>query len=192
MTKSTPRQAKQRSKKTNDEIAMDAGTHLDQVREILFGKRITLFEERLQRLEKQLLQEHAELRDATDARFEAIESHIRQELETLSTRLDSEGAKRTEALKRLTQELRETARTLEKQVGKLDEGATKMASDLRQHTTEQVKALSGQLREQTKALSALLERRFEELREEKTDRESLAALFAEMATRLSDTRSPTK
>ncbi|MDH3455610.1 MAG: hypothetical protein OER90_02105 [Gemmatimonadota bacterium] len=191
MAKKLTRQPKSRAAESSED-GVNPGAHLEQVRNILFGENLRTYEERLARLEKHLMQEHGELRDATDARFDALESHLRQELGAVSTRLEGEGVTRTETLKSLTREFRETLKTLEKRVDKLDDGTSKMGTDLRQHTAEQIKALSVQLREQSNTLSTLLERKFEELRTEKADRMSLAAVFAEMATRLSDKKDSSK
>jgi uncharacterized phage infection (PIP) family protein YhgE len=191
MAKKPTRPPKGRAARSSED-GVNPGVHLDQVRDILFGENLRTYEDRLARLEKHLMQEHSELRDATDARFDALESHLRQELGALSTRLEGEAATRTETLKSLTREFRETVDAVGKRVDKLDDGTAKLGSDLREHTAEQIKSLSVQLREQANTLSTLLERKFEELRAEKADRASLAAVFAEMATRLSGKKDSSK
>ena len=58
--------------------------------------------------------------------------------------------------------------------------------DLRNNLLQQSKELGDQMVQRHEEVSSLLERRFQELRQGKTDRAALASLFSEVALRLND------
>jgi hypothetical protein len=161
------------------------GGNLEKIREILFGAQVHDFEKRFTRLEEKLLKETADSRAETKKRFDAMEAFIRKEIESLADRVKGEQGERTEALKEISRDLRETAKNLEKKLAQQDEQATKGQRELRQQILDQSKSLTDEIRNRVKESAALLTRELRELRTEKTDRSALAGLFTEAAMRLS-------
>ena len=161
------------------------GGNLEKIREILFGAQVHDFEKRFTRLEERLLKETADSRAETKKRFDSMEAFIRKEIESLVERVKTEQGERSDAVKEISRDLRETAKTLEKKLAQLDEQATKGQRELRQQILDQSKSLTDEIRNRVKESAALLTRELKELRSDKTDRSALAGLFTEAAMRLS-------
>jgi uncharacterized phage infection (PIP) family protein YhgE len=169
------------------------GGNLEKIREILFGAQVHDFEKRFTRLEEKLLKETADSRADTKKRFDAMEAFIRKEIESLVDRVKTEQGERSDALKEISRDLRDTAKNLEKKLVQLDEQTTKGQRELRQQILDQSKSLSDEIRNRVKESAAVLTRELRELRSEKTDRSALAGLFTEAAMRLSgDMKQPGK
>jgi DNA anti-recombination protein RmuC len=167
-----------------DELA-GAG-NIDKIRDILFGVQMRDYEKRFSRLEERLIKEASELRDDTRKRFDALEQYVKQELESLNLLVTAEQNTRGEAFEALSQNIKDTARTFEKKTAQMDEQSTRSQSALRQQLLEQSKSLNDEIRRKYEELTAVLQREAQELRTDKTDRSSLAALFTEVALRLNN------
>ena len=165
---------------------LPAGGNIDKIRDIIFGNQMRDYEKRFGRLEDRLLKESSELRDELKRRFEQLEAYTRTEFEAMAEQLKNEQTERSSAEHTLTQTLSELGRTTEKRAVQLDEQAVKNARDLRQQLLDQAKQLSEELRLRVDNLAATLDREAQQLRTDKTDRAALAALFTEMAMRLTD------
>jgi archaellum component FlaC len=172
------------------EVLAAGGGNLEKIREILFGAQVHDFEKRFTRLEEKLLKETADSRAETKKRFDSMEAFIRKEIESLVERVKTEQGERSDAVKEISRDLRETAKTLEKKLAQLDEQATKGQRELRQQILDQSKSLTDEIRNRVKESAALLTRELKELRSDKTDRSALAGLFTEAAMRLSGDMKP--
>ncbi len=86
----------------------------------------------------------------------------------------------------LTRELQAAGQNLEQKIAQLDEQTARKGRDLRQQILDQSKNLNDEIRRKYEELSAMLEREAAELRNDKTDRSALAALFTEVALRLNN------
>ena len=165
---------------------LPGGGNIDRIRDIIFGNQMRDYERRFVRLEERLLKESADLREDVKRRFDQLDQYTRNEVDALSERLKSEHSARGAALTELTRELRDLAKTTEKRTTQLDEHATKNARELRQQLLDQARQLSDDLRARFDDLAAIVEHEASELRADKTDRAALAALFTEMAMRLTN------
>jgi neutral trehalase len=171
---------------------LSGGGNIDKIREILFGSQMRDYEKRFSRLEDRLLKECANLKDETRKRLEALELFMQQEVESLSERIRTAQESNIEATKEITreanqelaQELRNTTKSLDRRVSHLDEQSTKNQREIRQQLLEQSKNLSDDIQQKYVEILSMLEQEALELRTEKTDRATLAALFTEMAMRL--------
>jgi archaellum component FlaC len=172
------------------EVLAASGGNLEKIREILFGAQVHDFEKRFTRLEEKLLKETADSRAETKKRFDSMEAFIRKEIESLVERVKTEQGERSDAVKEISRDLRETAKNLEKKLAQLDEQATKGQRELRQQILDQSKSLTDEIRNRVKESAALLTRELKELRSDKTDRSALAGLFTEAAMRLSGDTKP--
>ena len=172
------------------DVLAAGGGNLEKIREILFGAQVHDFEKRFTRLEEKLLKETADSRAETKKRFDSMEAFIRKEIESLVERVKTEQGERSDAIKEISRDLRETAKNLEKKLAQLDEQATKGQRELRQQILDQSKSLTDEIRNRVKESAALLTRELKELRSDKTDRSALAGLFTEAAMRLSGDTKP--
>jgi hypothetical protein len=160
--------------------------NLEKIRTILFGSQMRDYEKRFTRLEERVLKVSTDLREEMRRSLDALEAYVKRELETLTDRLKGEQDERKVSLDDLSRELRDTGHTLEKKIAQVDEQASKIQRDLRQQLLEQSRVLSEDIRQKHEEIAAGLERALQELRVDKTDRSTLAALFTEVALRLNN------
>jgi hypothetical protein len=162
------------------------GGNIDKVRDILFGGQMRDYERRFNRLDERLAEETAALREEVRSRLAALEQFVRQETESLAERIRAEHDERTDATKELSREGREAAKSFEKKAGQLDDQIGKAQREARQQILELHQRMSDELRARTDEVLARLARESSELRNDKTDRATLAALLTEMAMRLNN------
>lgn len=164
----------------------DSAGNIDKVRDILFGGQMRDYDRRFQRLEERLVQEVGELKDDLRKRLAALEQFMKQEVASLADRITTEHDERTNATKDLSREARESAMAFEKKTGQLDDQIGRVQRELRQQILELQQRMSDDLREKVDDVLARLAREANELRSDKTDRATLAALLTEMAMRLNN------
>jgi DNA repair exonuclease SbcCD ATPase subunit len=169
------------------QAAEDLGAgNLDKVRDILFGGQMRDYERRFQRLDERLAHETAELKDEVRRRLTALEQFVKQETEALADRIRVEQEERTDATRELSREARENAKAFEKKTGQLDDQIGKVQRESRQQILELRQTVSDDLGARIQDVLSRLSRESAELRADKTDRATLAALLTEMAMRLNN------
>jgi DNA anti-recombination protein RmuC len=175
--------------KASHDAAADAiagGASIDKVRDILFGVQMRDYDKRFARLEERLLKETSDLKEDVKKRLAALEQYVKQEVDALGDRLSAEHEGRTDDVKDLGQQLRETSKAFEKRTAAMDDQSAKAQRDLRQQLLEQQQRLTEEMQQRHHELLEALSRDAGELRDEKADRAALASLFTEMAMRLSN------
>ena len=168
------------------ETAEASGASVEKIRDILFGSQIKNYESRFSRLEDALARETGEIKDTMRRRLDSLEAFFKSETESLAARLKTERDEREEVLNNISRELKASSVQLSKKILDLDNKAAQDRSAARQELMAESRKLLDEIRQRNDSLSALLETRVEELRNAKTDRSALAALFVEMAVRLKD------
>jgi DNA repair exonuclease SbcCD ATPase subunit len=159
---------------------------LDKVRDILFGAQSREYEKRIGRLEERIIKEASDLRNELRTRFDALESYIKGEIESLTHAQKTEQDARTDSVAGLSRELKDLNGALDRKSSQLDERVTKTQRELREQILDQSKNLNNEVRQKYEELSAALEREARELRSDKTDRSALADMFTELALRLNN------
>ena len=162
------------------------GANVDKIRDILFGSQMRDYDKRFSRLEERLAKAADALRDDLKKRFDSLESFVQQEVESLQQRLKTEKSERVDAFKELTRETRDSSKTIENRLSQLDERLAAAQGDLRSRILDQSKTLLSEIRKTHGEMESALEHEAEILRNEKTDRATLADLLTEMALRLKD------
>ncbi len=168
------------------ETAEASGASVDKIREILFGSQIKNYETSFARLEDALARETAEIKVTMRRRLDSLEAFFKKETESLATRLKTERDEREEMLNNISHELKAASAQLSKKILDLDNKVAQDRSAGRQELMTESRKLLDEIRQRNDSLSALLETRVRELRDVKTDRSALAALFVELAVRLKD------
>jgi DNA anti-recombination protein RmuC len=168
------------------ETAEASGASVEKIRDILFGSQIKNYESRFSRLEDALARETAEIKDTMRRRLDSLEAFFKSETESLAARLKTERDEREEVLNNISRELKASSAQLSKKILDLDNKAAQDRSAARQELMAESRKLLDEIRQRNDSLSTLLETRVQELRNAKTDRSALAALFVEMAVRLKD------
>jgi DNA repair exonuclease SbcCD ATPase subunit len=160
--------------------------NVDKIRDILFGSQMRDYDTRFARLEESLRKESSDLRDTTKKRLDALETYVKKELEALEARLKGEKEERTESDRQLASDLKGTAESIAKKISDVKDQLGEAKHELRRDLLQQSKDLSDEIGGKNEELGALLDRRVQELRNDKTDRATLASLLTEMAMRLTD------
>jgi len=164
----------------------DGGGNIEKVRDILFGSQMRDTDRRFSRLEERLAQDTAEMKEEVRKRLSALEQFVKQEAESLAERIKTEHDDRTDATKELSREARESAKAFEKKTGVLDDQISRTQRELRQQILELHQRLTDDLRQKVDEVLARLSHEAEELRHDKADRATIAALLTEMAMRLNN------
>lgn len=162
-----------------------AGTgNIDKIREILFGAKMRDYEARFLRLEARLIKESDDIKQEIRNRTAALERLAQEEIQALSDRFKAEREERKEAISSTAAQINESIRSVERKNTQLDDKTAESQRDLRRQIFDHSNNLSEQIRRQHESLARLVEQRFEELRDSKTDRATLSGFLAELATRL--------
>jgi hypothetical protein len=158
--------------------------NLDKVRDIIFGAQMRDYERRFARVEERLAKETADLSAEVRARLAALEEYVRRETESLSERIRGESDARAETAAGLSREQRESASALQRRDSHLEDQIGRAQRELRQQLLEQHQALSDEIRQRVEEVVSRLNRESSEIRADKADRATIAALLTEMAMRL--------
>lgn len=170
----------------SSQVLRGGAGNVDKIRDILFGTQMRDYESRFNRLEETLIKETLEIRETNRKKFEQLEGFVRREFETVQSRIKSERDERIEVASQLARELKDLTDGLSRRIRDLDDRGTTTERELRNDLLQQARDLTEEIRARHEELSTILDRRVHELRDGKTDRATLAALFSEVALRLSD------
>ena len=168
------------------QILRGGAGNVDKIRDILFGSQMRDYEARFARLEETVVKETVEIRETNKRRFEQLESYIKREFETIQARFKSERDERLDAAGQHSRELKELSDSLSRRIRDLDDRSSSVERDLRSQLMQQQRDLTDEMRASHDEIVSLLEKRYHELRDSKTDRAALSTLFTEVALRLSD------
>ena len=157
---------------------------LDKVRDILFGGQMRDLDRRFARVEERLAKESAALEEDMRKRRSALEGFARSETEALAQRISAEYDARSEANGDLLRQMQERYAEFEKKTGLLNDQLARAQRELRQQILETHQRLADEIREKVDQVLARLRQEADDLRDDKADRTTLAALFTEMAMRL--------
>ncbi|TFI50977.1 hypothetical protein BLD44_028760 [Mastigocladus laminosus UU774] len=157
---------------------------LDKVRDILFGGQMRELEKKFTRLEDRLIKECASLRDETKKRLDYLENYIKNEIEAVNSQVKTEQSKREEAITILSEDQKGINLSIERKLSQFDEQTATKTRELREQLLSQSQSLQDDIRQKYEEILALLQQESQEIRAEKTDRSTLAAMFTELAIRL--------
>jgi uncharacterized protein YijF (DUF1287 family) len=158
--------------------------NLDKVRDILFGGQMRDLDQRFARVEERLTRETADLAEDVRKRLASVEQYAATEAEALAQRIKGEYEARTMATKELSRQLQDTTGEFEKRSGAIEDQLARAQRELRQQILDVQQQLTAEIRQRFDALQAQLRQEAVDLRNAKTDRSTLAALFTEVAMKL--------
>ena len=148
--------------------------NIDKVRDLLFGGQMRDYDRRFTRFEERLVQESTELKEDVRKRLLALEQFVKQETASLAA-----------AAKELSREVRDNAKATEKKTGQIDAQVEKLQGELRKQILDLHKRVTDDIRGKIDDVLARLSQEASDLRHDKADRATIAALLNEMALRLS-------
>ncbi len=169
-----------------DEAPAEDVSSLEQIRDILFGRQMSAYEERFSLLEERILEATEALRQETRERLDSLDAYVREEVDGMGRRITHERDIRTVAVEELIASVRQHRDALGKRMDSVEEATNEVAEALR------AQVLSGATRAQetreirTDDLQKRLDENLSALRTQKTDYQTLATLLADMAARLSE------
>jgi DNA anti-recombination protein RmuC len=175
------------SDQRNGAPAADGGDtgNVDKIRDILFGTQMREYDRRFATVEDRLLREAAALRDDISSRLTTSEQYLRAELDGVSAKLGAEERSRLQGAREAMDALSALNHELSERVSALAEQTAQQQRELRAQMQEQHRALGEELQRRHHEVVEALRREAYELREVKADRAGLAAMFSELAARLS-------
>lgn len=164
----------------------EPGANIEQIRDIIFGTQMREYNQRFAELEERLINESVALREDLNKRLSALEQYAKKEMESLGGNLRGEQQSRAAAVKELAAGQVELSKSTDKRFADAAASAEKSQREIRTQLMEQTKAIRDELHKKATELSANLRREAADLRDVKADRSALAALFADLAARLTN------
>ena len=169
-----------------DEVSVEDVSSVEQIREILFGRQMSAYEERFSLLEERILEATEALRQEIRERLDSLDAYIREEVDGMGRRITQERDVRTVAVEELMASMRQHRDTLGKRMDAVEEATSEVAEALRTQVLG-VATRTQEVREtRTDDLRKRLDENLSALRSQKTDYQALATLLADMAARLSE------
>ena len=123
--------------------------NLEQVRDILFGSQIRTVDRRLAQLEERIQRDIESLRTDIERQLADKDAWTRERVESLTSRLEQEEAKRVADIRAVGQDLKAAVKALEAGITELDRATAQADAELR----DQVVRLGESLTEEIRALS---------------------------------------
>jgi hypothetical protein len=160
-------------------LAANGGTDLDAVREILFGEQVAAVARKLSDLD-------AEFRRQLEVQSDLLRLQIKQEFEALGARLEREIADRRERDGDLVSKIGELNQSLETKIASTQEQVERNQLTLQEQVLSGSTKLNETVQKRYDEMQARLARGLRELDGNKTDRRTLSALIADLASRLHD------
>lgn len=164
----------------------EPGANIEQIRDIIFGTQMREYNQRFAELEERLINESVALREDLNKRLSALEQYAKKEMESLGGNLRGEQQSRAAAVKELAAGQVELSKSTDKRFADAAASAEKSQREIRTQLMEQTKAVRDELHKKATELAANLRREAADLRDVKADRSALAALFADLAARLTN------
>lgn len=175
-----------------DDAVASNSSHIEKIREILFGHYARDYDKRLGRLTDRYSQESQHLRDDILQRLKALEDMFTREADSLAEKAKVDRQERITAHQDLSQELTILKNELNVRFTQIDEQLIKEVKQLRQQFHNKTQELALQMRQMNDTLVAMIKQEVAQINEEKVNRGDLASFFTEFAFRLSrDLNRPT-
>jgi Sec-independent protein translocase protein TatA len=177
--------------RNQDGLATDnVDGNVDKIREILFGGQMRDYEQRFADLETRLTKQIESIANGFEKRIDRLDTFAKREIEKLVEQVKEERKARREDGKLGSKELKGLAQQLESWCGELEEQIGSETQELRGQLQEQSEELSGMVSDAHDQLSKSLAEETKNLADGKLAREDLAAILAELSSRLKkDSRS---
>ncbi len=164
----------------------DEGSSVEQIRDILFGRQMSAYEERFALLEKRIQEATEALRQEIKERLDSLDAFFKEEAAGLGRRITQERDVRSVAVDELVSSVRQHRDSLAHRIDGVEEAANEGAEALRSQVLDEAKRAQTALETRTDDLRKSLDENVSALGERKADRQTLSVLLADMAARLSD------
>ncbi len=170
-------------KKTAEVINPGLGD-IEKVRDILFGKYVSNFEERFAQLEQRLEADVETLKSRLSEKLESMDDAVNQSLKRLDDQIAKEQKNRDSELRSLQNVLSEAESALQHSIAAMEDQANQDLSAVRASLEESHQELLDQTLSVQAQLLGELENQKEELQGDKVGRQALALMLDEVAVKL--------
>jgi hypothetical protein len=160
--------------------------HLDQIRDIIFGKQMAAYEERFAQLEQRITTQIDTLRRDNEAQLKSMQATLKQSSDAFSKLLKDEQSDRGREGKALSREISDAQKTLSAAIDALDERQQKDVAGLGEKLSALSSEVSDEMHIQQVEASKQLEEAVRQLDDAKLARKALSRLLMDMADRLAD------
>jgi len=174
----------ERNKKPTAEIINPGLGDIEKVRDILFGKYVSSFEQRFADLEARLEGDVEELKERLSDKISNMDGAVNESLARLDKQIEAEQAKRDSELKSLQDTLKQAETALKHSIGLMEDQANQDLAAVRASLEESHQELLDQTSTVQAQLVSQLETQKEELETDKVGRQALALMLDEVAVKL--------
>ena len=157
---------------------------IEKVRDILFGKYVSSFEQRFADLESRLEQDVESLKDKLVNRLDEVNKKVDQSLKKLDQRFLEESDDREVEFKNLQTTFSKAESAMQHSISMLEDQANQDLVDVRKTLEANQQNLVDQLLEAQNKLNKEIETQNTQLESDKVGRQSLALLLDEVAVKL--------
>ena len=157
---------------------------IEKVRDILFGKYVSNFEQRFADLEERLEADVEELKNRLSDKISGMDAAVNESLARLDAQIASEQASRDKELKSLQKMLQDAEQALKHSIGLMEDQANQDLAAVRASLEESHQELLDQTSAVQAELVSQLEQQNEELKSDKVGRQALALMLDEVAVKL--------
>jgi hypothetical protein len=154
---------------------------IKKIRDILFGSNMSEYERRFEILEQKLSKSLEEARLDNEKRLQLLEDYVKQELQALQEKLETEKESRLKNERRTSEDIK----TIEEQAQSFADKTAKDFSETRNQILELGKSMGEKMNSQNKNLTEKIIEVDSNLQSNKVDRTALAMMFTEIAAQLS-------
>ena len=166
----------------------EEGGNVDKIRDILFGRQMVDYDGRFAKLEEKLTREASALRDEVRSRMDTLDGYVRQEIETLTRKIETEKRERIDAVGDITREVRSDREKFAQRVDEIGAGTEEDVRNVRQQLLDEASRIRDSLQSKADDLVRSLDQHVNTLQDQKADRRALAEMLADVASRLHDDR----
>ena len=175
--------AQEKANQELEETLVSPDAHLDTVRDILFGAQIKETQKQRANMEKQLKELISSLQKDADEKF----SSMQKDMELMRKEVDATAEKNVETFNK---KLTELDKELTDSVQKLEKSTSESDADIADQLQTNVSSINQQMEKWKVDILSELDTAHSQLMNDKTDRETLSALFADISKQLVDGKKP--
>jgi len=172
------------NKKHTAEIINPGLGDIEKVRDILFGKYVSNFEQRFADLESRLEADVEELKKRLSDKIASMDGAVNDSLARLDSQITAEKSLRDSELKTVQESLKKAEQALKHSIGLMEDQANQDLAAVRASLEESHQELLDQTSSVQAQLVSDLEKQKEELQTDKVGRQSLALMLDEVAVKL--------
>lgn len=165
-------------------VEPEEGGNVDKIRDILFGRQMVDYDGRFAKLEEKLTREASALRDEVRSRMDTLDGYVRQEIETLTRKIETEKRERIDAVGDITREVRSDRERFAQRVDEIGAGTEEDVRNVRQQLLDEASRIRESLQSKADDLVRSLDQHVDTLQDQKADRRALAEMLADVASRL--------